>query len=338
MPNDSHHSHADDQASFVHRGRYGIIPATISAAALTALHQYSLAFTVGAVVGWLLTALFIALQTMHRWDVCTLCDYPPKHLATPTARAREARRVHSRTGRFLGQMLIAGTLSSALFPKPYLHFWWGQLAVAVLYAATALTMARAGSRGVQHQEYRDECHLEWCRANRKKPHPIRAWIGHYGPWLLAILVPDTFLLGMIALHGGLLDQLAYAEASLALTFVVLSMLLDHTDMPCVRCAKNPPSNGGEQAERRMTWLRSYHYLRYRLLGASFFLWGASWLVPGTVPGRALMAVAALLLVPWAVLSRVHGKVQPWCPWCRDDGGESEEAEVPDPSWNQPVPV
>lgn len=320
-----------------HRAGKAVIPSGVVAAALTAEHWRGLAFTVGAVMAWLLFFMFSALRAAHRWDTCSHCDGPPPWLATEQARARESRRIHSRIRQIRGRMLIT-TLGLVVFlPKPYLHHWWGQIAQAVVVSGAAVTMVYEAIRQADHESCREECVNDRCRADLKKPRPRAVTLGHYGPWILIVLAPLTAAVGLLSLHRSWQYGVLYADLEAAMALVAVAILLDHTDTPCVRCAV-VPSNGGQKAEEYMKWLRRYHRAGVPLLAAAGFLWGVSWLLPHTAAGRILVASAAFALVPWSALCRVHGQLKPWCPWCRRGEGDSESEEVPDPSQNQPVPA
>jgi hypothetical protein len=54
---------------------------------------------------------------------------------------------------------------------------------------------------------------------------------------------------------------------------------------------------------------------------------------------ALTAAADLpVLIFWLAIY-VHRRFEPWCPWCRHDGGGELEAEVPGPPGDRkPVPA
>lgn len=338
MTSGTHHSHDDEMSSRVHHARHAVTPAVLIAATLTVFYREGLAFLLGAVAAWLLVMLFVSFQAGHEWDTCSHCTQPPKHLATEAARARLARFAHRRRRRLTGQLLMLATLTAALAPKDYLDHWWGKAGAAVLYAVTALWLTYSTTRFVQHENYREECHNERCRANVKRPRRFSVWLGHYGLWFLIVLVPANAALGMMALHQGRLYNIAYAVGLLAIADLTGCLIFTHLDTPCVRCARHLPIDAEEQAERKSRWLKAHHRLHYWLPGLAFGAWVTSWTVAGTPAGRIMVACAVALLLPWAALIRVHGRLQPWCPWCRDNGGENAAEDAPDPSRNQPAPV
>lgn len=331
-------SSANDFSSFAHRARRSLIPTAIIAAVLTAEHQRGFSYTVGAVTAWLLFACSAAAEAGHFWLVCSHCEGPPSHFATPEARARVMRRAHSRKSKLLNRLLFVSVLLATLGPKPYLHYWWGQAGTAIFYAGFILLFAHRVCRSIQHEEfYREECQNAQCRSGMKPLSLRGAAIGHYGPWILAGLVPVMCTVGLLTLHRSFTYRLVYDNLLVLTTIVIGCMVFDHVDTPCVRCARIPV-NGGEAAEEQMPWLHWYHYVGTYLISAAAFLWGVSWMLPNTAPGRILTAAGAFLLLPWGVLHRVHGRLKPWCPWCRDDGGHEDRESDPDPSRNKPAPV
>lgn len=345
MPSDARHHHHDpeDPGAFVHRSRHLLLPLAAIAAALTALHARGLAFAVGGVAAWLMAVTVLMVAASHDWRACSLCDRPPPYHATPEARARLARRHHApRLRRQAHAVLIGLLLLHALLPKPYMRPWWTVAPAAACYLLVAYTVARFALTYDRHRMYREECHVEWCRAGMDRPprnRPVSMWIGHHGLWMVAVLAPAVCALGLLAqrhpvygLQGG------YAVALLALAFVVLEMILGHADRPCLLCARLLPSNGGEAAERRHPWLRRYHRLRSGLLGAAAVTVILSWVTAGTTLAKALVCASALTVVAWAVLDRIHAPVRPWCPWCRDDDGDDATVPTPDPSTNVPSPA
>ncbi|MEU2659895.1 hypothetical protein ABZ615_31825 [Streptomyces sp. NPDC007325] len=125
--------------------------------------------------------------------------------------------------------------------------------------------------------------------------------------------------------------------------------------PCTTCGEAIPLNGSEEATRRR-WRWSFALL-HRCV----------WTVPGTavlivgmmsaglllaepfqrgvgidLPGRLTDLLLALALltsaaVTWAV--RVHGRLMPWCPYCRDDDGPgAEDGPAPAPQDGHGRPV
>ena len=344
-----HHGHSDDNPgydAFVHRARWYVAPLSAVAAVLSALYSYGLAFATGAVVAWLLLLLFIFMSSTHDWRVCSLCDEPPRSSATTKARALLARHRHGRWRGGLMRLMLTALLAHAILPKPYHNPpWWARAVTAAVYFTAAMLFSVSVRRLTQHAWYTDECPVDWCRAGLERKPGItwrqrRAmWVGHYAMWCIIVMAPAACAVGLHSVHHPTTGwRMAYALLLVLLATVVLNACMDHTLELCVHCAKNPPSNGGESAERRMKWLRLFHVTRISVLTGSFLVWAASWALAGSATAKILVCCAALAIMFWAVLERVHSPVKPWCPWCRDDDGDDARTEAPDPSSHVPSPV
>ncbi|MFB6881449.1 hypothetical protein ACFCY8_11520 [Streptomyces noursei] len=344
MPEDQGRSTPPEMAAFAHRGRHLMVPAALTAAALSVLHDQGLAFSLGAACAWLLFGWFATFAAGHDWKACSLCAQPPRALATSSARARLARRHHGRVIRAGEKYLLDLVIAQAVLPKPYMTTWWTKVIAAVVYFLTAMVIATSMVRMHRHPRYRDECHVEWCRAglDRKpglsKLRRLHQWTGHYGVWLICVQAPATCVLGLLAeQHHGLATGTFYGIALILTGRVAIAVAL-HSMEPCLHCARHLPANGGEAADRRMRWLRLFHVTQVWLLAAAFLGWAASWVLAGHVAAKVLVCASAFAVVAWAVLARVHSPVRPWCPWCRDGGGEEADADTPDPAHSAPVPA
>lgn len=351
MPSDTRKLGPDDRNWITHVSGRLLYPTLALACGIAVFHDHGPLFILAAILVGGCAVFLMGMSGTHQWDVCGYCTQPPRRYATPEARARSARFVHAKWIPHVMRILMLATVLHILLPKPYAHVWWGRLgAWLLIFTTTALGTLTGLRTAVHNDHYRDDCHLERCRAGSPRRHlPFAAWLGHYGIWVLTVLVPGTLTLGILSLHkprhgfyalyGGLLPVLAYGAASLLLVMTALDMTVYHTTTPCVRCAANPPTNGGEDAERLSFMLRLFHATCFWLPLVAGGIWLASWLLPGTGTGRAMFGLAASLLLPWGVLSRVHGRLRPWCPWCRKGGGgDHTHEDAPDPTHNQPVPV
>lgn len=330
----------------VHRAHSAVYPMLIVATGFTCVRDQGLPYAIGSAAGWLLLILFVTLEAMHHWDACTMCHEPPRRVATPEARARLARRVHKKWIWRPWRWLLLGLAVAAVAPKPYLKDapWWTRaVEAAVLLSIVTPTVWRTMAFDL-HKRYASECHVEVCRAGEKAVRPgkkklklkRRAFV-HYAVWALPVAVTLTVLVGMLALkRGGWLEWL-YSMAALS-TLVLLLASMGHGEITCFTCAKRISVNGGELAERRMRWLRLWHQTQYPLPAVAFAAWVISWAFAGTAPGRAAVAAAGFCMGVYVILQGMHSRVKPWCPWCRDDGGEGAEEDIPDPSRNAPVPV
>ncbi|MDQ1041488.1 hypothetical protein QFZ75_007990 [Streptomyces sp. V3I8] len=341
------HHHDDDKpemGSLGHLSGRFLAPTAVLASALSASHDLGLAFSLGAVVFWLLFVFYMGMAAMHDWKACSRCLQPPPREATPSARAKMALAHHTKWKKRLVKVALVLVMLHAIFPKPYMGPWWTRALAGMIYCVVALRVSRDVILLETHRRYHEECHKEWCRAGRKRsPAREKAQLrqmrdAHYGVWWVAVLAPATCALGLFASsHPDILLQITYGMCLMALAFSVFD-IAGHADGPCLHCVKNLPDRPEEAAERRMPWLRTFHVLRYWLLWGAFASWGISLALAGTVPAKILVCVTAVSVLIWSVLERVHSPVKPWCPWCRDDGGEEADFEVPDPSTSAPAPA
>lgn len=349
MSAEHHHRHDHDRefdpVFLAHFARHLTVPALAAAATMSALHDQGMAYAIGAVVAWLSALLYTSMAAMHDWKACPRCPEPPHSLATPGARARLARSHHRRWLSKLNKLAVMAVIAHAVLPKPYMGPWWTKAIAGAVYFLvggwTSYDMVRAS----MHRRYHEECHLEWCRAGLKhrpgETWTVRRhrWLAHHGVWLIAVLALSACALGLYTTqHPSIWLRASYGIVVFATGWSALNMSVVHTTEPCVRCARNLPDKPEEAAEQRHPWLRLFHRSRVALIAGSIGAWVASWMAAGTIAAKVLVCVAALALVCWAVLDRLHSPVKPWCPWCKDDGGEDAGADVPDPASSVPSPV
>lgn len=320
------------------------VPVGAAASALSVFHDRGVIFSIAAVALWVLFALCAFAAPAHNWQVCSHCDTPPRFLATPAARARLAHACHRRWPSALLFLAFTGVFFQAVLPKPYMVHWWAKLAAGVAYFVLAVLTGHDIRRAGMHRLYREECHLDWCRAGLHRPgetwlRRFRRWAAHYGIWILLVRAPVTCILGLYEMHhDSILLRLAYAAAVFTTGRSVINTLVVHTSVPCVRCARHLPDKPEEAAERRMPWLRRFHRARVTLLAGSLLAWTVSLMLAGTAAAKLLLFAMTVGVVCWMILERIHSPVKPWCPWCKDDGGEDAEAGVPDPTSNVPAPA
>jgi hypothetical protein len=154
--------------------------------------------------------------------------------------------------------------------------------------------------------------------------------GHHAPGLLIVTICVVIALGFRPVFGVL---------GLALSFAIVSVVLGswltlrrHDRSLCERCLSAMPLNPSEQAkrQRRRFWM-SHTGADKRfmvpyivvLIGSNFF--------PGMI-GRVTWAVIQTSMIYLILSYNTHRRLQPWCPWCSEDGGglDVEEPSLPDP--------
>jgi hypothetical protein len=119
--------------------------------------------------------------------------------------------------------------------------------------------------------------------------------------------------------------------ALALILVVLASWLAmrrHDRRLCEQCVAAMPLNPSEEASRYRRRFWTAHSLsepRYLvpylvvLIGSNF---------ASSAPGRIAWALIQSSMIYLIAAQVTHRRLQPWCPWCRDDGGGEHVDEAP----------
>lgn len=121
-----------------------------------------------------------------------------------------------------------------------------------------------------------------------------------------------------------------------------SMVKRHYRGLCETCVNQMPDRGSEEAEKHDLVLRMTHFfvehdkwfrwaplcLMVPALALTFFLRVKGLTLAYVLPSIAINGSVIYLMVR-------HGRLQPWCPYCRTDGGDDDTERVPDP---EPVMV
>lgn len=162
-------------------------------------------------------------------------------------------------------------------------------------------------------------------------------MGHYALWALLALTPVTATVGILTVHRHDHWRFAYPGLLLVVFILLTRMGRFHSDTPCLVCARRTPLDGEAAADKRMRWLRAWHFARVGVYATALGVWLVSWMLPGTVAGRALVGIAAVTLLVQLLINRVHSSVQPFCPWCHD-GGDDITEDAPDPGARTPIPA
>jgi hypothetical protein len=147
---------------------------------------------------------------------------------------------------------------------------------------------------------------------------LERW-GHYSPQLLSAAIAGAIALGVRPMEPSLALVLT-ALGLLAFVLVTWALMRQHDRRLCESCAAAIPLNAAEQSARyrRRFWLahsgsNPWYLLPYLalLVGSNFFT--------GSV-GRLVWAVVQASMIYLIMAHSTHRRLQPWCPWCSDDGG------------------
>jgi hypothetical protein len=98
---------------------------------------------------------------------------------------------------------------------------------------------------------------------------------------------------------------------------------------------------GREVARRMRWLRATHWIigsraRFPLAALGFLL--VSECIPAGWPTYVTDALPPAALGSLLAMQRWHGKLQPWCPWCRPGGDGDGGERDPEPSGGHTMPL
>jgi hypothetical protein len=153
--------------------------------------------------------------------------------------------------------------------------------------------------------------------------------GHLAPQALMVSIAAVILL---RLHPPA-DPVTVLGVSLALImFVLTSWLLmrRHDKGLCEHCMAGMPLNPSELAVRykRRFWL-SHSGAEPRYVIPYFAVLVGSSFLPGQI-GLLIWALVQTSMIYLILAYSTHRRLQPWCPWCRDDGGGQDDPVVPDP--------
>ena len=152
--------------------------------------------------------------------------------------------------------------------------------------------------------------------------------GHYAPHLLILSIGAVIALGFqgVPTSANLLMSLGL------ILFVVATWLMmrTHDRSLCEHCVASMPLNPSEQAKRyqRRFWMSHTGAERRFIIPYMVVLIGSNFF-PG-LPGRIAWAVIQTSMIYLILSYATHRRLQPWCPWCSEGGGGSEEIVVPDP--------
>lgn len=114
----------------------------------------------------------------------------------------------------------------------------------------------------------------------------------------------------------------------------------HSRELCERCIMRVPLDPQQAVDRTRKLLWAWH--NWFFLGAvGVFAVLENFTVKDSWEERLFLSLEASFLLANGVVSQRHSALQPWCPWCRDDGdGEDEFGMVPDSPHgvNHPTPA
>jgi hypothetical protein len=152
--------------------------------------------------------------------------------------------------------------------------------------------------------------------------------GHFAPVLLSAAIVGVIVLGLHPLDGAF----ALSVPLTLLLFVVGSWLLmrQHDRRLCEHCAASIPLNPSELAARyhRRFWTAHAGAEPRYLIPYLVVLLGSNFATDGIARvGWAIIQSSMIYLI---MCHSSHRRLQPWCQWCRGDGGGEHEEVTPEP--------
>lgn len=154
-------------------------------------------------------------------------------------------------------------------------------------------------------------------------------LGHYSAQALMLEIAAAVFLGTQPIR----QTPSGASLSVSLVVLVLATWLAmrlHDRSLCEYCVAEIPLDV-EKAAARARWRfwlahegsRPHFVMPYfAVLIGTNFLHGEQ--------GRLVWALAQSSMVYLVMATSTHRKLQPWCPWCRDDGGGEDRAPLDPP--------
>lgn len=153
--------------------------------------------------------------------------------------------------------------------------------------------------------------------------------GHYAPTLLSASICAVVLLRLRPPTGAL----ALTAPFVLVAFVLTSWLFmrQHDRRLCELCVSAMPLDMSAQAARyqRRLWLVHRGSDPRYVIGYLVVLIGSNFL-PGT-GGQLIWALVQCTMIYLIAAYTAHRRLQPWCPWCRGDGGGGEYEDAPPPA-------
>ena len=150
-------------------------------------------------------------------------------------------------------------------------------------------------------------------------HPLLERWGHWSSQLLIAAIGAVIVIGLRPTPGS--PTILLTSMSL-FAFVIVTWVLmrQHDRRLCESCAASMPLNPAEVAARhtRRFWLVHHSNNPRYAVPYLVILLGSNFLFSPT--GRIVWALVQASMMYLIAAITTHRKLQPWCPWCSEDGG------------------
>jgi hypothetical protein len=159
---------------------------------------------------------------------------------------------------------------------------------------------------------------------------MRRIIGHYAPWILAALLGALIVATLIPAAS---SYVAWQVLIVLLAVVVFlaSSIFAHNRRLCERCIASLPLDAATVAARYAVRFRVAHLFERKLFAFCYLTAVVGSAILSAQPvGRYGSAVAEASLIYLLFVYVTHQTLQPWCPHCRNGGGERRAPVTPSP--------
>jgi hypothetical protein len=151
-------------------------------------------------------------------------------------------------------------------------------------------------------------------------------LGHHATEILIASIVAFVLVSLKPLPGALMMTVPITLFGVVLlTFVLMRQ---HDRRLCEQCMLSMPLNPAQRAaryKRRFWMVHTGSEPRY-MIAFTVALIGSNFLTSAF--GRLCWAVIYLSTAYLVLAYDTHRKLQPWCPWCSEDGGGDHVEDVP----------
>lgn len=116
------------------------------------------------------------------------------------------------------------------------------------------------------------------------------------------------------------------------------VVIQHTRELCDKCLGDMPLDPDKAVKRNMRLLRLIHHMKKPAI-----VLGVIFIVSIALPkhwweAHVLSDLLFVAITYWLFAVMRHNRLEPWCPWCRDDGDGDTFEEVPDPTDDHSKPI
>ena len=173
--------------------------------------------------------------------------------------------------------------------------------------------------------------------------PRVSWIIHYSENMIFVALLALIGLDLATINTN--SMLFFILSGIPLYTLVVAALY-HGSRLCEHCITSTPINPSLEAERHERSLQIWHkkhaisiaFIVYLVFLLAIVPLVEHFLPKGYIRAHVIRQIPYLIWFPMMYVFRMHSRLRPWCPWCRDDGGWGFREVVPDPQEDHGKPV